>query len=577
MTAESSFSKRDPSSDGVTLRRLLADPELGLTLTCPGEPGALDRPISWVHPAEIADIAMWSEPGEVLLTTGTNFPTEPMDAADDHALLVAARKAVGLPARFTDEREAYRQWCDCYVSQLVQAGVLAIGFGVGVKHPSAPAALLDAAARGGLPMFDVPLRIPFLAVVKTVSKAIADRHDETMRRSLLMQRQMLKSAAGEDPLHGVISALARLLDGWAAYVDVDGTVIDISNRTFGKQAQDWAMRLAAKAAQSQGNPAMTTVFGAQNGHSYCACAVRDPSSSSGSVPAGSGASAEGHGGVLIGIVVASAPQSARADVLLRSTAMVAADVLSVVVPRLQSSARRIGRLRTAVFAALADGQGELLLPMVGELWHVVPRPPLRLICVDGDDAGGDVVDRLYTVLDSGGMVPESGAVVFGVYDRRLWLVIGDDDAAEVLGALSMRDDCCCGSVVCPSWRALKDGLASAVQDLYRSRLGGEGREFANISAHELIHTELAEAYASELLAPLRRMPRQESDVLMATIRALLDVSFNVGAAARALGVHRHTVENRLTRIERILGLDLGRESSRVRLWIACSFLRPGSR
>lgn len=573
MTAESSSSKRDPSSDGVTLRRLLADPELGLVLTCPGEPGALDRPISWVHPAEIADIAMWSEPGEVLLTTGTNFPTEPMDAADDHALLVAARKAVGLPARFTDEREAYRQWCDCYVSQLVQAGVLAIGFGVGVKHPSAPAALLDAAARIGLPMFDVPLRIPFLAVVKTVSKAIADRHDETMRQSLLMQRQMLKSASGEDPLHGVVCAMARLLGGWAAYVDADGTVVDISNRTFGKQAQDWAMRLAAKAAQSQANPALTTVFGVQNGHSCCACVVRDPSASSGGSVggsmAGSGAAIGGRGGVLTGIMVASAPRNARTDVQLRSLTMAAADVLSVVVPRLQSSGRRIGRLRTAMFAALADGQGETLLPMAGELWHAVPRPPLRLICVDGDD----VVDRLYEVMDSGGIIPESGAAVFGVYDRRLWLIVGDDDASEVLGALCMRDDCDCGSVICPSWRALKDGFASAVQDMYRIRLNGEGREFADISAHELIHAELAVAYASELLAPLRRLPRQESDTLMATIRELFAVSFNVGAAAKALGVHRHTVENRLSKIERVLGLDLRQEASRVRLWIACSFLR----
>lgn len=86
-----------------------------------------------------------------------------------------------------------------------------------------------------------------------------------------------------------------------------------------------------------------------------------------------------------------------------------------------------------------------------------------------------VVERLYAAMDSGGIVSESKAAVLGVYDRRAWLLVGDDDAAK------------------------------------------------------------------------------------------------------ALGVHRHTVENRLARVERVLGLDLGRESSRVRLWIACSFLRPGNR
>ncbi|MBT1176569.1 PucR family transcriptional regulator [Bifidobacterium callimiconis] len=549
-------SKRDQTPDGITLRRLLDEPGLGLRLTCPGEQGALDRPISWVHPAEIADIAMWSEPGEVLLTTGTNFPTESMTADDDHALLVAARKAVGLPARFTDEREAYRQWCDCYISQLVQAGVLAVGFGVGVKHPVTPAALLDAAARAGLPMFDVPLEIPFLAVVKTVSQAIADRHDDTMRQSLLMQRQMLKAAADENSLHGVTMAAARLLGGWSAYVDADGTVNDISNRTFGKQAQDWAMRLASKAAQAHANPGLTTVFGTQNGHSHCACAVRAPSD---------GAS----GGVLTGIIVIAAPQDARTDVQLRSLTMIAADVLSVIVPRLQASARRIGRLRTAVLSALADGHSDAMLTMIGELWPSMPRPPLRLICVDGDDA----VQRLYERLDAGAdPMPGSGAAVFGIYDRRLWLIVGEDDSSTVLGALCTRDDCYCGSATCPSWRSVGECFAPAVQDMHRNRLGGE-RTLIDLSAHELIRSELATAYAVELLRPLRRLPRQESDALMATIRELLAVSFNVGAAAKALGVHRHTVENRLAKIERLLGLDLGQEASRVRLWIACSYAR----
>lgn len=547
-------SKRDQTPDGITLRRLLDEPGLGLRLTCPGEQGALDRPISWVHPAEIADIAMWSEPGEVLLTTGTNFPTESMTADDDHALLVAARKAVGLPARFTDECEAYRQWCDCYISQLVQAGVLAVGFGVGVKHPVTPAALLDAAARAGLPMFDVPLEIPFLAVVKTVSQAIADRHDDTMRQSLLMQRQMLKAAADENSLHGVIMAAARLLGGWSAYVDADGTVNDISNRTFGKQAQDWAMRLASKAAQAHANPGLTTVFGTQNGHSHCACAVRGP-----------------YGGIFIGIVVIAAPQDARTDVQLRSLTMIAADVLSVIVPRLQASAQRIGSLRTTVLAALADGHGETMLPMMGELWNTVPKTPLRLICVDGDD----IVKRLYERMDAGtDPMPDSGAAVFGVYDRRLWIIIDDDDTPSVLGSLCMRDDCDYGSATCPSWRSVGDGFALAVQDMHRRRLVSGGRTLVDLPVHELIRADLAAAYASELLGPLRRLPRPEADTLTSTIHELLATSFNVGAAAKALGVHRHTVENRLNKIERLLGLDLSREASRIRLWIACSYERP---
>ncbi|MBT1165905.1 PucR family transcriptional regulator [Bifidobacterium simiarum] len=550
------FTRNDDPAEGITLEQLLADQSLKLRLVCPGAEGALKRRISWVHPAEILDIAMWSEPGEVLLTTGANFPTEGMDAEDDHALLVNARKAVGLPARFSSASAAYRQWCDTYVAQLAQAGVVAIGFGVAVKHPTTPMALIDAANRAGLPLFEIPLEIPFTPISKAVSRALTDRHDDVMRQSSLLQRQVLKAAAGGDSVHDVIAITAKLVSGWAAYVDASGTVIDISNRTFGKQAQDWAMKLAAKAAEAQSNPGMTTLFGSEAGRDYCASVVRD---------------SNGSHGRLVGIVVASAAQTDQIDMLLRSVTMVAADVMSVVVPQLKVSERHIRRLRSACIGAFAQGNGNAMLPMADELWPDIPQPPLRLICVDGETLA---VDRLYTALDAD---PQSAVgarrILFGEYDHRLWLVVGADAAEAAEGTLLTMEDIDFGACDCSSWQSMEYRFPEAVQDLHLRRLNDSDRSFSDMSVHELIRPDLAVVYSRELLRPLYRLPKQETEALLATMRELLATSFNVGATAKRLDVHRHTVENRLNKIERLLGLDLGNEASRVRLWIACSFLR----
>ncbi|PLS31710.1 Purine catabolism regulatory protein-like family [Bifidobacterium margollesii] len=551
-----SFDRHDDAPGGITLRQLLAEPSLKLRLVCPGADGAIDRHISWVHPAEILDIAMWSEPGEVLLTTGANFPTESMTAEDDHALLVNARKAVGLPARFASASSAYRQWCDTYVEQLAQAGVVAIGFGVAVKHPTTPMALIDAANHAGLPLFEVPLEIPFSPISKIVSRALTDRHDDVMRQSSLLQRQVLKAAAGGDSVHDVIAITAKLISGWAAYVDASGTVIDISNRTFGKQAQDWAMKLAAKAAEAQSNPGMTTLFGSESDRDYCASVVRD---------------ANGSHGRLVGIVVASAAQADRIDMLLRSVTMVAADVMSVIVPQLKLSERHMRRLRSACIGAFAQGNGTAMLPMADELWAEIPQPPLRLICVDGESVA---VDRLYAALNSSAeSVVGTGRLLFGEYDHRLWMVMGEDCAQTAEGALLTMEDVDFGACDCSSWQSMEYRFPEAVQDLHLRRLNDADRSFSDMSVHELIRPDLAVVYSRELLRPLYRLPKQETEALLATIRELLATSFNVGATAKRLDVHRHTVENRLNKIERLLGLDLGQEASRVRLWIACSFLR----
>ncbi|WP_367343108.1 PucR family transcriptional regulator ligand-binding domain-containing protein, partial [Propionibacterium sp.] len=67
----------------ITVRDLLAAPELRLVLREPGGEGALDRAVRWIHQSELPDSTGFTEPGEVLITTGAVLP-QGAEADSDH-------------------------------------------------------------------------------------------------------------------------------------------------------------------------------------------------------------------------------------------------------------------------------------------------------------------------------------------------------------------------------------------------------------------------------------------------------------------------------------------------------------
>ncbi len=103
----------------------------------------LDAPVRWAHASELADPVPYMEGGELLLITALKLDAE--------------------------DRDAMRR----YVKRLVGAGVVGLGFAVGVHYDDIPEALVEAAREEGLPLLEVPRRTPFLAISKAVSAAIA--------------------------------------------------------------------------------------------------------------------------------------------------------------------------------------------------------------------------------------------------------------------------------------------------------------------------------------------------------------------------------------------------------------------
>lgn len=189
-----------------TLASLVHHSALKLTVLA-GE-DRLDVPVRWAHVSELPDPVPYMDGGELLLITAMKLDAEDL--------------------------EAMRR----YVRRLVDAGVVGIGFGVGVNYEQAPAALVQAASEAGLPLLGVPRRTPFIAISKAVSAAIAADQYRAVTAGFEAQRELTRAAIGAEGPTALLAKLASHLNGWAALYDASGALIG--------SAPDWAARRAAR-------------------------------------------------------------------------------------------------------------------------------------------------------------------------------------------------------------------------------------------------------------------------------------------------------------------------------------------
>lgn len=156
-----------PPTPPVPLAALLADTTLGLRLVA-GLPGdAAGVPVHWVHTSEMADPYPYLLGGELLLTAGVQL-------VDAHA--------------------------DTYVRRVVEAGATALGFGVAPVYDTVPDSLADACDRHGLPLLEIPRRIPFTTVARGVWRLMAEARHRELRRVTEAQQGLAAAAARPDPV-----------------------------------------------------------------------------------------------------------------------------------------------------------------------------------------------------------------------------------------------------------------------------------------------------------------------------------------------------------------------------------------
>ncbi|MFC6883875.1 PucR family transcriptional regulator [Actinomadura yumaensis] len=411
-----------------------------------------------------------------------------------------------------------------YVARLVGRGVAGLGFAVGVIHDDVPPELVGAARAQGLALLEVPRPTPFIAVGKAVSRMLAAEWYEDVTRAFQAQRELTRAALkGEGPL---VSRLARELGGWALLLDPSGGV----RHAEPARARHRAAALAAELPRLRGaRRAASLALSGEDGPVVVH-------------PIGLGGRARGY--LAVG----------TAEPLPHVAHTIAGSAVSLLT--LQSETPRTGReLRAALAAVLLGAPSDS---------PAMPRPPVRVLaCAGGADAleavEGDPAGERCLPLPG----PDRCAVI--VPDALSEHVIG---LARASGAVGASD---------PSGiEALDEALRQADEALAAARRLRAGRDRPHAVVRHadlpgqgllgLMDPGAARGFADALLAPLRA----EDPALVGSLRAYVMANGQGEAAARALGVHRHTLRARMRKAARLLGRDLDDPAVRAELWIALS-------
>ncbi|MFE2476387.1 helix-turn-helix domain-containing protein [Streptomyces sp. NPDC059389] len=410
---------------------------------------------------------------------------------------------------------------DGYVSRLVAAGAAALGFGVAPVHEEVPAALAAACARYGLPLVEVPPPTPFTAVARSVWRLMAQARTRELRRVAEVQQSLAAAAARPDPVGAVLARLAASLGGWAALLTPP-----------------------AAAGPGAAGPA--------------------PSSGAATAPDTTGAGIVRAAGAGVGEEVLGAVR-----VLARRVAGGAAATATDAAGGTHLAVYAVGGGRVLALATPARAPGDhtiasiaavLLTLITAERPAGAEAAALARLLLGGSAAGAlGGPGPWYAVHARGGADPQALAAALGT-------VLLDPEGPAVR-LLTDREP-----APQPGWRlgvsapAGPDALPTADAQARRALDRAEAAR-TPLARHTepglagLVGAAEARAHAEALLAPL-------SPALRDTLRAWLAHHGSWDRSAAALGVHRNTVRQRITRAAALLGLDLDDPDTRMELWFA---------
>lgn len=445
------------------------------------------------------------------------------EMADPYPYLLGGELLLTAGVHITDPAGA-GVYLDDYVARIVEAGGAALGFGVAPVHDTVPRALVTTCDRYGLPLLEVPPRTTFSGVARAVWRLVAEARHAELRRVTEAQQGLATAAARPDPVPAVLRQLAARLGGWAALYAPDGTVLHTAGTAPGAGTRR-AVRDLSEVVRPSGRPGPA------------------PASATDSVGGAHLAAYALGGGQGFALGVA-AEQREPGDHTITGVAVV---LLSLLTGKHQGAADSV---RSAALVRLLLGSPvDDVAPLLGAgRWTVAHAR---------GDAGDDPVahsvaaSALAAALGSGLVDADAGQGLVRL------LLPADRELSEQRGwAIGLSAPAAPGDLPAADAqadRALRRAEATRAP-LVRHREAG-------IAA--LVAPAEAAAHARVLLAPLGA-----SEALTETLRTWLSLHGSWDRTATALGVHRNTVRQRITRCGTLLEADLDDPDVRMELWFA---------
>ncbi len=450
----------------------------------------LDRRITWVTGTDLDDPTPFLGEGNVVLTTGRQL-------GDD----------VGA--------------ADAYVARLARFGIRAIGFGSNV-YSEVPQALIDACARERMPLFDVPYRTPFLAVIRYVADLVAAEAQARTAWAADAQRTIALAAMRDDGLAESVAELGRRLERAVTLFDARGHRLHAHptaghDETVTAEAERMLARDVRAAGATENGVLLQTI---------------------------------GRGGDLRGILAIDGPLDHAAQGVVAAVIALAGMSLE----RQRSLAEAALHLRTGAWQSLRAGDVALAV----------------------DLAGPGVLADTFIV----GMLRDDARARAELLARRDLFVARDDDRLVVLDPdtswatwLSDEHRIAVGlsTLATPSSAAVASREAAAA--LERAERAASVTSFDAVvdgGLRALLDRDDVRTMARALLAPLADHDAHSDTRLTPSLRAWLRHNGQWDPAARSLGIHRHTLRSHVESAGRVLAKNLADAETRAELLFALS-------
>ena len=502
----------------VTLAWLLAEPAFGLRLVAgPSE----DRSISWAHAVDAADPTPWLTGGELILTTGLRL------------------------GRSTREQREY-------VERLAGAEVSALGFGVGVRFGAVPVAIREACEDAGLPLVEVPLATAFIAITQAVTQRLSEQEVERLQRALTNQRTITRTVV-RGGLRAAVALLGKEDFGChAAVLDEYGVVMasTTTSATLLDRIDEEHRRVAS--AARPGTTAVETPEGILELQTL-----------------------QGRSGVCGWLAVRHTEPLSATDRLLVNQAAGLVTLQLDWPAELEAAYHDLGG---ALLALLLDA--DTAPGLERHLWHFGfgARDQVVLAMVPAQRRRKKAHEQIAAALERSKRphvvttVEDGVAAVLLERDaEQLVEVIGD--AAAHAGVTNV--------VVGVSGTLPQTKIAEGLEPAQLAAAAARREErrvgwFRELTLSGVLGDDAIRDRVWELAGPAMDALGAADAGLLPTLEAYLHHNGSWEAAARSVGVHRHTLKARIAKVEEVTGLGLDVAENRVLLMLAL-MSRPAER
>jgi len=497
-----------------TIRDLLSDSGLGLDLLVGGD---IDREIRWVHVTELADASPYLVGDEFVLTAGV--------------------------------WRGRRHSAEGFVQALRSRDVAGIGYGLLRGEEQVPVAVLRACEDAEVPLVEVPVRTPFVAISQWFVERLAADRERALRATLQLTSDLL--AAAENPsTETALTDVARLIRRSTGH---DVWIADDGGRLLGRAgpAPDDATRQRAVAA-------------ARAGLSEVDDWVVQPVGT----------------GLVLAAVIAVA-RNDTSDLELRPRIDAARPVVSLVLARERAVKESERRLAGEVISLVLGRQVEAASARMRYYGLDPEKALLTFVCA---------VDNRENALESAERWLD-GSHLSGVAALRgdeLMLVVEGREHADSVPAMSANLSRAL-SAIAVGTGSVADDITGLRRSLVQARQACElGRRRGNgaVVSHDLMGThslllalqdqDVLDAFRETTLAPIEDYDAAHGGALLATLRAFLEAGGRWQESADLLHVHVNTLRNRLVRVESLTGRRLDSTPDRVDLWLALQAATAGA-